>query len=136
MTITDNAAASTVNRSVARQESVAHAAQNRHRRRKARYNAAMQDTRSITVALVAACTTVVISMAALRAQQPPAPGAPANGTGQVQGNQTPGTPAQAPAGQGAAGQGGQGGRGGAAPEAAPPARPIVPASASSLGAKP
>jgi len=90
----------------------------------------MQDTRSTTVALVAAFTTVVISMAALRAQQPPASGAPASGS-QAQGNQTPGTPVQAPAGQGA-----QGGRGGAAPEAAPPARPIVPASASSIAAKP
>ena len=102
-------------------------------RGKARYNAAMQVTRSTTVALVAAFTTAVISMAALRAQQqPPASGAPASGAGQTQGNQTPATPTQ-----GAAGQGAQGGRGGAAPaDAAPPARPIVPASASSIGAKP
>ena len=96
-------------------------------RGKARYNAAMQATRSTTVALVAAFSTVVISMAALRAQQPPAPAAPAGGTAPAQG---------APA-QGAAGQGAPAGRGGAPPaDAAPPARPIVPASASSIGAKP
>jgi cytochrome c556 len=98
---------------------------------KARYNATMQGTRSTGVALVAAFTITVISMAALRAQQPPAQQPPAGGAPTAQG-----APAQGAPPQGGAGQGAQGGRGGAAPEAAPPARPIVPASASSIAAKP
>src|SRR5262245_20523173 len=80
MTNTDNATASTVSASVAGRKASRPQRKTATGRSKARYNAAMQDTRSTTVALVAAFTTVVISMAALRAQQPPASGTPASGT--------------------------------------------------------
>jgi len=80
----------------------------------------MQDTRSTAVALVAAFTIGLVSIAALRAQQPPPAAPPATGAAPAQG-----VPAGTPPAPGAP----------PAP-AAPPARPIVPAAASSIGAKP
>ncbi|MEO7132628.1 MAG: hypothetical protein ABI024_00260 [Vicinamibacterales bacterium] len=80
----------------------------------------MQDTRSTAVAVAAAITIAFVSIGALRAQQPP-PQAPA-----------PAAPAMGAPAQGAAAAA----NATPAAPAAPPARPIVPASASSIGAKP
>src|SRR5215207_1204330 len=86
----------------------------------------MQDTRSTAVALAAALTIGIVSIAAVHAQQPPRPAPPATGAPPAQGGGNATAPAPA---QGAA-------NATPAAPAAPPARPIVPASASSIGAKP